>query len=118
MAIKLKNAKTFTPSTHMTSQQDALINDVPLPPFPEHNIALNPANYPTLRTRPYTYVPGHVAYDDQAEMEPTYPPATALSSKEPQQSGGKKQPKIPIILHPDKRGGNSNAGGEKKRVFV
>jgi hypothetical protein len=119
MAIKVKDTKNLVPSTQITAQQDALINSKPLPLFPEDNITLNPANLPMLQTRPYTYVPGHVAYDDQADTVSTTAPVSGNNGPNNSSSGGAghKKQQIPIILHPEKRGGDNNES-KKQRVFV
>lgn len=118
LAIKLKNKKKKFASPHIKAQQDALINQQDLPPFPENGMFLNPKNYPTLQTRPYTYIPGHVAYENQSdssaasEPSPTAPKSSSQSSSS--KSGQAKGKQIPIIMHPENRGESL----EKKRVFV
>ena len=97
------------------AQQDAQINQQELPPFPVDGSTLNPVNLPSLQTRPYTFVPGNTAYNNESE-------ASSLTGQESRSShlangkpGAKKQ--IPIIMHPEKRGAAAN-GEDKKRVLV
>lgn len=113
LAITLRDKKHTVQSTFIRSQQDAQINSAPLPLFPEDGVinastTLNKAaDFPPLLSRPYTYVPGHVAYNKEEE-------SNALSSSGSGQSsaggggasrgGGAKKQQIPIIMHPEKRG--------------
>ena len=113
MAIKVKDSKNIVPSTRIQAHQDALINSEKLPLFPEDNITLNSANLPILQTRPYTYVPGHVAYAPPSEQTDHTAALTTTTvrryghtptSNSSSNSGHNKQHNtIPIILHPEKR---------------
>eukprot|EP00603_Paraphysomonas_imperforata_P013942 CAMPEP_0114460006 /NCGR_PEP_ID=MMETSP0104-20121206/5512_1 /TAXON_ID=37642 ORGANISM="Paraphysomonas imperforata, Strain PA2" /NCGR_SAMPLE_ID=MMETSP0104 /ASSEMBLY_ACC=CAM_ASM_000202 /LENGTH=180 /DNA_ID=CAMNT_0001632683 /DNA_START=103 /DNA_END=642 /DNA_ORIENTATION=+ len=114
LAIMLKDKKKKMASPLIKAQQDAQINQQELPPFPADGSTINPANFPSLQTRPYTFVPGSTAYDNESE-------ATVLPDQEPRSShhvnnkSGAAKKQIPIIMHPEKRGTGANSE-DKKRV--
>lgn len=122
MAIKLKDSKNIVPSTHIQAQQDTLINSQKLPLFPEDNITLNSNNLPILQTRPYTYVPGHVAYvppsDEAASTAVSKNGHTSSNGNGNSSGSGHKKQQIPIILHPEKRGENNGVDNKKQRVLL
>lgn len=107
MAIKVKDSKNIATSTHIQAQQDALINSKNLPLFPEDNITLKSDQLPLLKTRPYTYVPGHVAYASPSDVADSTVASTATAvgknGYSSRSSNSHKKQQIPIILHSENR---------------
>ena len=117
LAIKVRDKKTVVPSTEIINAEEQLINSKPLPPFPKAGFMVNPKAVGSFKSRPYTYVPGQIAYGEGDELPVPEEPTSKTNNFSTSEVVHKK-PQIPIILHPEKRGESATNEENKKRFMV